>query len=188
MNNKALILIDYINDIVHPNGKIAGCAAMIKEQNIVQKCNKALDFARNNGWFIIWIKVGFEAGYPEVHANSPFFTLAKQHQALMKNSWGTELLEGLNYQNNEMIIFKNRINPFHATNLEMVLQANNIDQLYLAGVSTEWAIEAATRDGHDRNFKITILEDLCASGSIDNHNHTLQVMQRIATIMQSSDL
>ena len=186
-NNKALLLIDYTNDIVHPEGKIAGCAAMIKDNNIVAKCNKLLAHARLQGWLVIWVKVGFESGYPEVHVNSPIFSNAKLYQALAKGSWGTELLEGLDYRQGELVIFKNRINPFYATSLDLVLNANHIDEIYLAGVSTEWAIEAATRDGHDRNYTVTILQDLCASSDIKMHEHTLKVMARIARIISSEE-
>ena len=44
--SKALVLIDYINEICHPKGKISGCAAMINEQQIVAKVNNLLVRAR----------------------------------------------------------------------------------------------------------------------------------------------
>lgn len=185
---KALILVDYINEIVHPDGKISGSAVMINKYNVIENCNKVLDYARKNSWLIIWVKVGFEEGYPEVHPNSPIFSGAKLYNALAKNSWGTELHSGLNFKENELVIYKNRINPFYATNLELILKANNIDEILLAGVSTEWAIEAAARDAHDKNFKITIIEDLCASGDEEFHKNTIKVMSRIAKIIKHTEI
>lgn len=188
MTNKALILVDYINDIVHQDGKIPSSAQMLSEKGIIAKCNKLLIQARKNNWLIIWIKVGFSSGYPEVSDNSPIFKGAKTYQALMQDSWGTELIEGLDYKSGELVIFKNRINPFHATNLELVLRANKIEELYLAGVSTEWAIEAATRDAHDKDFMVNIVEDLCASHNKEAHDSSIKTMSRIAKIISSNEL
>jgi len=36
MQSRPLLLtIDFINDIVHPDGKIASCATMVKEQGVI---------------------------------------------------------------------------------------------------------------------------------------------------------
>lgn len=188
MDKKALIMIDYINDIVHPQGKISSCAKMLGEKGIIEKANSVLTMARKNNFLIIWIKVGFNSNYSEVSDNSPIFKRAKTHQALIQHTWGTELISGLEYQNHELIIFKNRINPFYATNLELVLRTNNIEQIYLAGVSTEWAIEAATRDAHDKDFIVSIIEDLCASSNEETHNMSIKTMSRIAKIINSEEL
>lgn len=188
MNKKALIMVDYINDIVHPEGKISSCAKMLMEKDIIKKANAVLAKARENNDLIIWIKVGFNSAYSELGDNSPIFKGAKSREALVINTWGTELTEGLEYKKNELVIFKNRINPFYATNLELILRSNKIEHIYLAGVSTEWAIEAATRDAHDKNFIVSIIEDLCASSSEDNHNNSINTMSRIANIMNSKEL
>jgi len=188
MTKQALIMIDYINDIIHPDGKIASCAPMIHKNKIIAKCNKTLKLARKKGVLIIWIKVAFSQGYPEIYASSPIFGGAKKHQALLKNSWGTELITELDYKESELIIYKNRISPFYATNLELILNSNKIQELYVAGVATQWAVEAAARDAHDRNFQVMVLQDLCASGEIDAHNATLKTISRIATILNSPDV
>lgn len=188
MTKKALIMVDYINDIVHPQGKIASCAQMLGEKNIIEKCNSTLDMARKNNYVIIWIKVGFSHDYSEVSDNSPIFKGAKTKQALIQYTWGTELIDGLEYKEGELVIFKNRINPFYATNLELILRVKNVEQIYLAGVATEWAIEAAARDAHDKDFIVSIIEDMCASHSIEAHNASITTMSRIAKIINSQDL
>jgi len=185
---KALIMIDYINDIVHPDGKISGCAKMIQESNIIEKCNQVLKYVRKEEWLVIWVKVAFDSAYTEVGKNSPIFTNAKNKSALIKDTWGTDFIEKLDYHPDELIIYKNRINPFFATNLELVLKANDTTELYIAGVSTNFAVEATVRDGHDRDFKINVIEDLCVSSEEGLHNYSISFMSKIATIIKSSDL
>lgn len=80
------------------------------------------------------------------------------------------------------------MSPFYGTALEPALRANHIDHLYLCGVSTSWAIQAATRDGHDRDYAITILEDACAATDATEHHTSLRMLGRIAKIIKVSQL
>ncbi|MDQ5947982.1 MAG: biuret amidohydrolase [Pseudomonadota bacterium] len=185
--SKALILIDYINEICHPEGKIAGCAAMINQRQIVTKVNKLLEQARKHNCLIIWVSVAFDTNYLEANQNSPIFSRAKSFQALQRNSWGTELLADLNYQAGELIIVKNAVNPFHATNLEHVLRNNAVTEVYLAGVSTEVAIQSCTRDAHDRGYIVNLIGDCCASSHLDFHNSSLEMLKLMAKVVTSTD-
>jgi nicotinamidase-related amidase len=167
--SKALILIDYINEICHPEGKIAGCAAMIDQQQIVAKVNKLLEQARKNNCLIIWVSVAFDSNYLEANQNSPIFSRAK------------------NFQAGELIIVKNAVNPFHATNLEHVLRNNAVTEVYLAGVSTEVAIQSCTRDAHDRGYIVNLIADCCASSRLDFHSASLEMLKLMAKVVNSAD-
>ena len=48
--NKALLVIDFINDIAHPDGRIAASATHVLEQDAVAHANQALAHARAHGW------------------------------------------------------------------------------------------------------------------------------------------
>ena len=148
--SKALILIDYINEICHQEGKISGCAAMINEQQIVSKVNKLLRCARQENCLIVWIVVGFESTYINANLNSPIFSRAKQYQAFELGTWGTELLENLDYHAGELVIIKNAVNPFHATNLDHILRCNDISEVYVACGTAEVAIQSCARNAHER--------------------------------------
>jgi hypothetical protein len=56
--NKALLVIDFINDIAHPDGRIAASAAHVLEQDAIAHANQALAHARAHGWLVVLIKVG----------------------------------------------------------------------------------------------------------------------------------
>ena len=69
----AFIGLDYINDIVHPEGKISHIAEPAAERGIIAKVNRALEIARNKEWLTILVKVGFSKGYLDHPKRSPFF-------------------------------------------------------------------------------------------------------------------
>ena len=83
--NKALLVIDFINDIAHPDGRIAASAAHVLEQDAIGHANQALAHARTHGWLVVLIKVGFDGGYQLQPKGSPMFGRAHQLGAL--TSW-----------------------------------------------------------------------------------------------------
>ncbi|MBP9742777.1 MAG: cysteine hydrolase [Burkholderiales bacterium] len=185
---KALILIDYINEICHAEGKFGSCANMIAEENIVVKINQVLTKMRQDNCLVIWIIVGFNKNYTDANTVSPIFNFAKNIQALQLGTWGTELLSDLNYCENELIICKNMVNPFYNTNLEHILRANHVDELYIAGVSTDMAVQSCTRDAHDRGYRVNVIGDCCASGSREHHDYSLEMLSAMANIISSEKI
>jgi nicotinamidase-related amidase len=79
--NKALLVIDFINDIAHPDGRIAASAAQVLEQDAIAHANQALAHARAHGWLVVLIKVGFDPGYLLHPKGSPMFGRAHQFGA-----------------------------------------------------------------------------------------------------------
>ena len=186
--NKALLVIDFINDIAHPDGRIAASAAHVQEQNAILHANQALAHARARGWLVVLIKVGFDGGYLLQPKGSPMFGRAHQQGALSLADSGTDFHPELDVEPGDLVLTKPRVSPFYGTALEPALRANRIDHLYLCGVSTGWAIQAAARDGHDRDYTITILEDACAAADANEHHASLRQLGRIAEVIKVAQL
>jgi ureidoacrylate peracid hydrolase len=184
----ALLVIDFINDIVSQNGKIPSCAKQVLEKKVIQKANTAIEFAREKNWLIIPIKVGFSSDYREQPKNSPIFGKANQFQALSLGQWGTEFHPDLNISANDNVIVKHRISPFYGTSLDLVLKNNSITRIVVSGVSSSWAIQSTVRDGHDRDYEMILLEDACAASTEEEHQTALKMCERIAKIIKTNDL
>jgi nicotinamidase-related amidase len=132
---------------------------------------------------VILIKVGFDGGYLLQPKGSPMFGRANQFGALSLADSGTDFHPELDVQPGDLVLTKPRVSPFDGTALEPALRANRIDHLYLCGVSTSWAIQAA-----DRDYAITILEDACAAADASEHHGSLRMLGRIAEIITVAQL
>ncbi|PYE89947.1 cysteine hydrolase family protein [Phyllobacterium leguminum] len=184
----AFIGLDYIVDIVDPSGKIAASAAQAKERGVIAKANEALAIAREKGWLSILVKVGFSNNYKDQPKNSPLFGRANELGALALGKPGTEFHPDLRADLADLIIVKPRVNPFYCTGLDAALRANRIERLVIAGVSSTWAVEAATRDAHDRDYEVCIAEDACAAATGEEHEAAINRLTRIAKIIHVDDM
>ena len=171
MANTMLLVLDMINDLIHedgPNGK-KGYGPILERRKVIDNAALAISKARAVGVPVGYVRVGFSPDYREVAANSALFNGAKKAGLFKLGTWGTEVHPRLAPQPKDYDIIKHRVSPFYATRLEVILSTLNITRLVLFGVSTTGAVLSAAKDGHDRDFDITILDDCSAAATDEQH-------------------
>ena len=90
-----------------------------------------------------------------------------------KGSWQAEVVDELKPLKNEIIIPKTSSSLFNSTNFEYVLRNLSIQYLLVMGIVTDQCVETAVRDGCDRGFLVTLIEDACATHSQQRHDESL---------------
>ncbi|GHG60051.1 cysteine hydrolase family protein [Streptomyces griseocarneus] len=180
----ALLVLDLINEIVHPDGKYGadGYERQVNERGVLGNAARAIERARAAGIPVIYVVVGFSEGYPEWPAGSPIFKVAKEDGRIQLGTWATEVHESVRPAAGEVVIAKHRISPFYGTGLDLLLRNQGIDTLLLTGVSTDMVILATARDAHDRDYAVEVLEDATAADGPEMHQAALKVIGRCATI------
>jgi nicotinamidase-related amidase len=186
-----LLVLDMINDLVHadgPNGGPKGYGPELARRGTLAHAATAIGKARVAGVPIAYIRVGFSSDYREVSPTSPLFQAAKKGGLFKLGTWGTEVHPDLSPQPGDFDIVKHRVSPFYATSLEALLRGSGVRSLYLLGVSTSGAVLSAAKDGHDRDYKITIVEDACCALPAAQHEAVLEQVRRFATIITAESL
>jgi len=186
--NTALIGLDYIVDIAHPDGKIARSAKHVAERDVIAKANRALAIAREKGWFRILVKVGFAAGYADQPKQSPMFGRAHTLGAIALDGPGTAFHPELQAELADLVITKPRVSAFYGTNLDAALRAHRIERLVICGVSSSWAVQSTARDAHDRDYQVIVLEDACAAASEEEHRSSMTLLATIASVITVEEL
>lgn len=128
--------------------------------------------------------MSFDHGYLSQPKNSPLFGKANEFGILKRDTWPTEISDFVDYRKEEDIfITKERVSSFFGTNLESLLRNMNITDVYVAGVSTDLAVESCVRDAHDRDFSVTVIESACAAASLEDHQKSINTLKKIATVI-----
>lgn len=182
--NALYLVLDMQNDLVHedgPNGK-GPLGEQVRERKLIEKTAAAIAKAREAGILVGFVRVGFSAGYPECPPNSPVFSAAPQHGLFKLDAWGTEIHPALEQREGDIQVVKHRVSPFYSTTLEAQLRARNVTRIYCSGVSTQAVVQATVRDGHDRDFEMILLEDLCAAHSVEEHRNSISSIGRFCKV------
>lgn len=178
------LVLDMQNDLVHadgPNGK-GPLAEQVQGRQLVAKTAKAIAKARAAGIAVGFVRVGFSEGYPECPQGSPVFSAAQQNGLFKLGGWGTEIHPELEQKPGDLQVVKHRVSPFYSTTLEVQLRARNVQRIYCSGVSTQAVVQATVRDGHDRDYEMIVLEDLCAAHSAQEHANSMQSIGRFCKV------
>ena len=146
----------------------------------------ALSRARHAKQQVIYVKVGFSEGYPEC-PTAPWSRFARVRDAgiFRLGQWGTEIHRTVAPREDDAVVVKHRVSPFYATTLDAVLRANSIDTLVAFGVSTNAVVQAAVREGHDRDYRMILLEDCCSALNAEEHDAAVRLLASFATITNS---
>ena len=179
-----LLVADMINDLVNSDGGTAYKAELARSR-AVDNMAAAIAKARAASVPVIYIRIGFSPDYRECSTRSKLFQVARKAEKFQIGTWGTEVHPLLAPRDGDFDIVKHRVSPFYGTALEPVLQAIGARRLVIDGVSTGGVVLSAAKEGHDRDFHMTILDDCGCAGSEAEHGALIANMERYADITTS---
>ena len=178
-----LLVMDMMNDLIHPDGASAkSYGVQAKARNLYANTVQAIATARSAGLKVGYVRVGFSADYRECPPGSPIFSKAREFGLFQLGTWGTEVYAEFAPAPGDFDIVKHRVSPFYGTSMEPILRAQGIERLILCGVSTNGVVQGGAREGHDRDYAITILEDCCCGATAEEHDYALAGLRRYAEI------
>ena len=190
MSSSIYLALDMMNDLVHvdgPNGK-AAYGEQARARRIVDNTRRALDKARGAGLRVGFVRVGFSPDYRECPANSPIFSNARKNGIFKLGEWGTQVHPDLGQQPTDFDIVKHRVSPFHGTDLDVILRTHDVRRIYCSGISTNAVVQAAVREGHDRDYQMVLLEDCCCALSAEEHESASKLLQRFCRVTTSAEV
>jgi len=137
------------------------------------------------GLLVVLVRVAFRPGHPEISQQSRIFSAV---EPMVLGDPSVEPHPRLMRGNGEVVVTKKRTSAFTATDLEMILRSHNVTRLVLAGMSTGGVVLSTMRDAVERDYQITVLEDLCLDADEELHRVLMtKLFSRQADVIASAD-
>jgi nicotinamidase-related amidase len=150
----ALLLMDFQRMVVD--------SYAVDKEALLGRVKRLAVTARNSGAMVIHVIVGFQLGYPEVSGRNPIFSGVKAAGLLATGHPTGEIHPELTPQPGDIVVTKQRVSAFTATNLDMILRSNSIDMLLLTGILTQGVVLSTLRHASDMDYRAVVVADGCS--------------------------
>ena len=181
----ALLLIDMQRDFLLPDGfgETLGNDVSLAAKTI-QPCTDALARARAMDMLVIHTREGHRPDLSDVFPSKlkrcrPSLKIGdrgKMGRILIRGEFGHDLIDELQPAENEVVIDKPGKGAFYATELDLVLRRNNIDTLFVGGVTTEVCVTSTIREANDRGYNCIAIDECCGSYFPEFHKIALEMI------------
>jgi nicotinamidase-related amidase len=177
----ALLVMDFQTLIVE--GFSAGKDALL------ERTARLLAAARDAKTLVVYVVVGFRPGYPEVSSRNQSFGALKGGGMFSAGSAGTEIHAAVAPKSDEVVVTKHRVSAFAGTDLDMILRANAIETLVLAGIATSGVVLSTLRHAADADYRLVVVEDCCSDRDEEVHRVlTGKVFPRQASVAAAEEV
>ncbi|MCM3628531.1 cysteine hydrolase [Paenibacillus glycanilyticus] len=158
--NTALLVMDLQNGIV---------SRFAENKEVLEPFKKAIEAARAKEIPVIYVRVAFNEGYPEVSPRNKSFSAVAQYGGMTIQDEATQIHDSFKPQPGEPVVTKFRISAFAGSNLEVILRAKQINHLVLSGISTSGVVLTTVREAADKDYALTVLKDACLDADPEVH-------------------
>jgi nicotinamidase-related amidase len=160
MTSTALLVMDVQQGIVD---RFAG------DEGYLPRLAGAVEAARTAGIRVIYVIVGFRAGYPEVSERNKSFAAIAGTGRFADGDPGAVIHPAVAPVSGDLIVTKRRVSAFTGSDLEVVLRAGGIDHLVLTGIATSGVVLSTLRQAADLDYRLTVLADGCLDADPEVH-------------------
>ena len=176
--NTALLVMDVQPNIVDRIGDM--------KEEYLKKVQAAVDKAHAKNIPVIYVVVGFRAGFPEVSSRNKGFGTIKENAAASGGMVNPQPV--IAPIGTDIVVTKRRVSAFAGSDLEVILRGLDIQHLVLTGIATSGVVLSTVREAADKDFKMTVIKDLCADFDQEVHAVlTEKVFPRQADVITSEE-
>ena len=141
-----------------------GVVERLGQSGVLDRLAEGLAAARNAGVPVIFVRVAFRPGFPEVSpTNRSFSALAgTAGDRFGEDNPATQIHPAVAPRPGEPVVVKKRVSAFTGSDLAVLLRSMSVNELVLTGIATSGVVLSTLREAADRDYQLTVLADACA--------------------------
>jgi nicotinamidase-related amidase len=160
----------------------------IKDAEYLTRLSGVIDRARRADIRVVYVRIGFRPGHPDLSPRNQMFTNSPYLDQFDESNPATQIVPAITPQSGDFIVTKRRVSAFTGSDLEVVLRANDVSTLVLAGIATSGVVLSTVREAADRDYGLVVLSDCCADSDPEVHHVLItKIFPRQAEILTATE-
>lgn len=136
---------------------------------LLERLQRAIAAARSAGLPVIFGRVAFRPGYPDVSDSNALFGPLRGMMDFTESNPDLQIHAAVKPEPDDVVITKRRVSTFTGSDLDVVLRSQRIERLVITGVATSGVVLSTVREAADLDYEMVVLSDGCADGDAEVH-------------------
>ena len=180
MTSEALLVMDIQNGVVDSLGE--------QSPRLLVTLADTVAAARLVRIPIIFVRVAFRSGGPEVSPKNLTFSAYLRSNALSETDDATQVHSAVAPQSGDIVVTKKRVSAFSGSDLQLVLRSLGVDSLVLTCIATSGVVLSTVREAADLDYLLTVLRDGCLDRDEEVHRVLMdKVFPRQASVVLATE-
>jgi nicotinamidase-related amidase len=186
LDRTALVIIDMQRDFLEPGGfgeALGNDVSRLK--GAVGPCMALLEVVRSRKLLVVHTREGHrpdmtDAPKAKVERGAPrqrIGDVGPMGRILIRGEPGHDIIRELYPRPGEPVVDKPGKGAFYATDLHLILQDRDIENLIVCGVTTEVCVNTTVREANDRGYRCIVPADCCGSYFPEFHEMGLRMIK-----------
>ncbi len=177
IDRTALIVVDMQNTFCKKGGifDYIGALDETKVKRVIDRDKKVIEACRRKGVRVVYLRMGYRpdlanAGGPEspnYHKELGVVAMREHPELngkfLVRGTRDWEIIDELKPRPGDIIVDKHRYSGFVNTDLDTILETNNIKYLLFIGLATNVCVESTLREAYFREYFPVLISDSCGN-------------------------
>jgi nicotinamidase-related amidase len=160
MDATVLLVMDIQRGIVERLGDDSG---------YLPRLQRAITAARASGIPVVYVKVGFRPGHPEVSARNRTFSAVAAADRFTDGNPAAEIHPAVAPEPGDPVVTKRRVSAFAGSDLDVLLRGLGAGTLVLTGIATSGVVLSTLRQAADLDYRLVVLADGCVDADPEVH-------------------
>jgi nicotinamidase-related amidase len=160
MDATVLLVMDVQRELVE---RFAG------DPGYLPRLRRAITAAHASGIPVIYVKVGFRPGHPEISARNRSFPALAAADRFVDGDPGAEIHPAIAPEPGDLVVTKRRVSAFTGSDLDVLLRGLGAGTLVLTGIATSGVVLSTLRQAADLDYRLAVLADGCLDADPEVH-------------------